>query len=87
MPPALLIADPLLMPGADTDMARPARIIMRPASRLDAILIALDTPRVLDIAQPLSWQNEAGAYPAPFTLTSAVPSAALKRIRQRFCKT
>ena len=50
----------LFVPGADADVERIASLIRRFASRIDHIVVTLDTHHVLDIAHPLFWSNAAG---------------------------
>ena len=57
----------LFVPGADQDVLRMATLIRQHASRIDHIIVTLDTHHILDIAHPLFWQDTEGNHPAPFT--------------------
>ncbi len=91
----LLIIDPqndfcdpkgsLFVPGADADMERLARMVLRLKDKLDDIHVTLDSHRKVDISHPIWWQDSRGTHPSPFTLitvadvesgrwTTAVPS-------------
>ena len=61
----------LFVPGADADIDRIAGLIRRFATRIDHIVVTLDTHHILDIAHPLFWQDTGGKHPQPFTRISA----------------
>ncbi|MDB5241321.1 MAG: hypothetical protein JWP57_1946 [Spirosoma sp.] len=61
----------LFIPGAEQDVDRMASLIRRCASRIDHIVVTLDTHQLLDIAHPLFWHDENGHHPEPFTRISA----------------
>ena len=53
--------------GADQDMERLAVMVKRLGTRLDNIILTLDSHRNFDIAHPMFWKDSAGKPPAPFT--------------------
>lgn len=61
----------LPVPGADADMKRLAAFVNRVGHKLDDIHVTLDSHRLIDIAHPAFWMNQAGNQPNPFTLISA----------------
>lgn len=61
----------LYVPGAETDVARIARLIALEGEKIDSIFVTLDTHKVLDIAHPLFWEDANGNTVAPFTLITA----------------
>ena len=77
----LLIIDPqvdfccpgrgsLVVPGAEQDMDRLARMVRRHASEIDAIHVTLDSHHRVDIAHPIFWIDAEGNHPPAFTLVS-----------------
>lgn len=77
----LLIIDPqndfcdpkgsLFVPGADEDMKRLAAMIVRLKDKIDDIHVTLDSHRLVDIAHPAWWKDQAGNPPPPFTMITA----------------
>lgn len=61
----------LFVPGADEDVNRMADLIRRHADRIDHIVVTLDTHHLIDIAQPLFWEDADGQHPAPFMRITA----------------
>ena len=61
----------LFVPGAEGDVERMAGMIRRHADQIDHIVVTLDTHHLIDIAQPLFWEDTAGQHPAPFTRITA----------------
>ena len=76
----LLVIDPqydfcnpngsLFVPGADKDMDRLAKMVMRIKDKLTDIHVTLDSHRRVDISHPLMWRDASGNKPAPFTQIS-----------------
>lgn len=64
-------AGALFVPGAEQDVERMARLIRQHADRIDHIVVTLDTHHLIDIAQPLFWQDADGNHPPAFTRISA----------------
>ncbi|MBI5419033.1 MAG: isochorismatase family protein [Deltaproteobacteria bacterium] len=74
----LLIIDPqndfcdpkgsLYVKGADGDMERLGRLILRMKDRVEAIHVTLDTHHLSDVAHPIFWVDERGSHPEPFTI-------------------
>jgi len=74
----LLVIDPqvdfcdpkgaLYVGGAEKDMERLARFLMRSLKKISDIRVTLDSHRYLHIAHPIWWTNSKGDSPAPFTL-------------------
>lgn len=75
----LLIIDPqldfcepkkgtLYVPGAETSMGRLAKMIETFGSRIDQIIVTLDSHQPLHIANPPWWRDSAGNNPPPFTV-------------------
>ncbi len=69
-------AGALYVPGAQDDVQRLSQLIIRNATKIDAIYATLDTHPVNDISHPSFWKDSNGNAPAPFTLITAadVPS-------------
>lgn len=61
----------LFVPGAEQDIKRIATLIQQHASRIDHIVVTLDTHHMLDIAHPLFWLDTSGNHPIPFTQITA----------------
>lgn len=74
----LLIIDPqydfcnpkgsLFVPGADKDMERLAKLVIRLKSKINDIHVTMDCHRFVDIAHPIFWVDSAGKHPTPFTV-------------------
>jgi nicotinamidase-related amidase len=58
----------LCVPGADEDSKRLAEMLNRCLGKIDDISVTLDSHRVLHIAHPIWWKDDAGNHPDPFTL-------------------
>lgn len=77
----LLIIDPqndfcdpkgaLYVPGAENDMTRLAKMILRLKDKIDDIHVTLDSHHYVDIAHPVFWLDSKGQHPGPFTIISA----------------
>ena len=76
----------LYVKGAELDMERLARLVVRLKHKLNDIHVTLDSHRRVDISHPIWWKDSAGKPPAPFTVitpaevraskwTTAAPSA------------
>jgi nicotinamidase-related amidase len=84
----LLIIDPqndfcdpngsLYVPGADEDMTRLSKAVVRLGNKLTDIHVTLDSHRILDISHPLWWKDSAGNPPPPFTTITAADMRAGK---------
>jgi len=61
----------LPVPGANDDMNRLAILIGRIGRKLEDIHVTLDSHRLVDIAHPVWWRDQAGNSPNHFTLISA----------------
>lgn len=57
--------------GANEDMSRLSAMINRIGGKLEDVHVTLDSHRVIDVAHPGMWENQAGKQPAPFTIISA----------------
>jgi nicotinamidase-related amidase len=57
----------LYVQGAEEDMARVAEWIQREQSRIDTIVVTLDSHHLMDIAHPGWWIDAYGGNPTPFT--------------------
>jgi nicotinamidase/pyrazinamidase len=77
---ALVIIDPqidfhpggsLAVAGADEDAARIAKLIDDRGASITNIIITLDSHHKNHVAHHITWVNQAGEHPAPFTLISA----------------
>jgi len=76
----LLIIDPqndfckpdgsLCVAGADKDMERLAKMVVRGKDKIDFIRITLDSHHYCHIAHPIWWHDKAGNPPNPFTIIS-----------------
>lgn len=69
----------LFVPGAEQDIDRMSALIRQHTSKIDHIVVTLDTHHVLDIAHPLFWQDADGKHPAPFTQITAADVDAGRR--------
>lgn len=77
----LLIIDPqndfvstrgsLSVPGAAADMDRLAGMVRRLSSKIDDIVVTLDSHRRVDISHPMWFRDGNGRNPAPFTMITA----------------
>jgi nicotinamidase/pyrazinamidase len=63
-------ANELYIQGAEKDMERLAKMIVRIVDKLDEIHVTLDSHHLVDIAHPIFWINSKGENPAPFTIIS-----------------
>ena len=61
----------LFVQGADCDMDRLARMVIRIAPRLEDVHVTLDSHRLIDVAHPIFWQDSSGKHPTPFTIITA----------------
>lgn len=69
----------LVVPGADADMARVAKMIDRLADKIDDIHVTMDSHQTVGIERPKWWKRVGdGAEPAPFTILGIHPDG--KRI-------
>jgi nicotinamidase/pyrazinamidase len=57
----------LYVPGAEEDVLRVAKVIVKHDKAIDHIIFTQDTHHVLDISHPGFWRNEKGESPEPFT--------------------
>lgn len=74
----LLIIDPqndfcnpkgaLYVIGANDDMDRLSRMIIRLKNKINDIHVTLDSHHLIDIAHPIFWVNSKGVHPNPFTI-------------------
>lgn len=62
------LAATLAVKGAVSDMKRLAAMIDRVGPRLADVHVTLDSHRVIDVAHPGMWRDDAGRPPAPFTI-------------------
>ena len=60
----------LFVSGADKDMERLAKMILRLENKLDDIHVTLDSHRTVQIFHPIFWKDANGKNPNPFTLIS-----------------
>lgn len=58
----------LFVPGADKDMERVSRMIVRLKDRLADIHVTLDQHPRFHISNPLYWKDSKGKHPTPFTM-------------------
>ena len=64
----------LVVPGADSDMNRLARMIDRIGAKLEDISVTLDSHQTIGIERPRWWKHaRTGAPPAPFTCLGIHP--------------
>lgn len=78
---ALIIIDPqndfcspkgaLYVPGAEKDNERLAAWILNNKSKVDQVVVTVDSHHTLDISHPKFWTNKNGENPAPFTIIKA----------------
>jgi nicotinamidase/pyrazinamidase len=61
----------LFVPGADHDMNRLAKFIVKNKTRLSEIHCTLDSHQAIHIAHPTFWRDSKGNHPDPFTLITA----------------
>lgn len=61
----------LAVPGAYQDLSRLAGLVRRLGSKIDDIIVTLDSHRTIHIAHPVFWIDGNGRNPPPFTLISA----------------
>lgn len=61
----------LCVPGAVEDCERLRAAIMGNLSKIDAIIITMDTHQKMHIAHPMFWQNQKNEQPTPFTVIAA----------------
>lgn len=74
----LLIIDPqndfcdkngaLFVPGADKDIKNLSKFIKKNKSKIDSLVVSLDTHNIYDIAHPLFWVNENREHPNDYTV-------------------
>jgi nicotinamidase/pyrazinamidase len=53
----------LYVPGADKDMSRLAKMVLRTKGDLDEIIATMDSHRTLHIAHPIWWEDAQGNHP------------------------
>lgn len=64
----------LVVPGAEQDMTRLAKMIQRLGSKIDDIHVTLDSHRKIGIERPLWWKRASdGTHPTPFTCLGIHP--------------
>ncbi|MDD5589175.1 MAG: hypothetical protein PHP92_03925 [Candidatus Nanoarchaeia archaeon] len=69
--PQVSFCDPkgeLYVKGADQDMDRVAKMILRLKDKWNDIHVTLDTHHYVDVAHPIYWKNSRGERPDPFTI-------------------
>jgi len=74
----LLIIDPqndfcdpngsLFIPGANKDMERLSKFVIRVLQKISDIHVTMDTHHLIDIAHPIFWIDSDGNSPDPFTI-------------------
>jgi len=64
----------LVVPGADQDMSRLAKMVRRLGSKIDDIHVTMDSHQTVGIERPRWWKRASdGAEPAPFTCLGIHP--------------
>jgi nicotinamidase-related amidase len=71
IPSDILTPGALFVPGANDDMERLAKMIIRLKDKLDDIHVTLDSHHYVDIAHPIFWLDSTGKHPDIFTIISA----------------
>jgi len=60
----------LYVAGADKDMERLAKMILKHGDKIDDVRISLDSHSLVHIAHPICWVDQNGKNPPPFTMIS-----------------